>query len=428
MLIAVPQHEMPETAADQRARLLAPSRFLGRQPIVDAGCRLFGYELLLRPEKMARVNDDPEQLTREVVDHWLLLIPDETQGCAFVSCTRTAVVDRVVSLLPAGNTILGIPASLEADPALVESCNDLRQIGYRFALDRAAELEADSPFLDIAEFIRIDFPHTDHAKRREIYRMAKRSGIRFVAGGIETEIQMRIALAEGSSLFQGNFVCQPVLFSSRSVPQNTAVYLSLLGLLQKIPSDLRKVEKLISGDPSLCFRVLRLANSALTGHPGVVTSLREALLLIGDEAMRRLVTVAMAGALAAHRSPALLSMALTRARFCELLAPSLSEQPAQFYLLGILSLLDVLLENSLSRILQSLPISAEMKAALGGDGSSGGRALGLVRNLEGCEWERCEELQGSLGLAEGVVAGHYVEAVRWAETMMGKDLLACGQG
>jgi EAL and modified HD-GYP domain-containing signal transduction protein len=423
-MIASLQLDPPETARDQRARLLAPSRFLGRQPIVDARCRLFGYELLLRPECMTRVTDDPEQIARETVDHWLLLTPDASQGASFVSCTRAAVVEGLVTLLPCGNTVLVLSADLDPDPDLLTACSDLRQRGYRIALDRALSLEPDAPFFAIADFVRVDFSSTDFQARRELYRRAAASHPRFLAEKIETEVQMRIALAEGCSLFQGNFVCQPVLFSSRSVPQNSAVYLTLLALLQRTPTDLRKVEKLVSGDPSLCFRVLRLANSALQGHPVIVTSISEALLLVGDDAVRRLVTVAMAGALAAHRSPAVLSMALARARFCERLAPCLAELPGPFYLLGILSLLDVLLESSLDRILQALPLSPEMKSALAGDASPAGCTLALARSLESCDWQRCEELQHQLGLAEGSVAASYVEAIRWAAVMIGNELPA----
>jgi EAL and modified HD-GYP domain-containing signal transduction protein len=427
------QSHAPETAADQRARLLAPSRFLGRQPIVDTHCGLFGYELLLRPERMTRVNDDPEQIARETVDHWLLLTPESGQGAAFVHCTRALIVDGLVTLLPAESTVLVLPGDPDAgnsapdpgaDPELLTACLELRQRGYRFALEQATSLQAGSTLLEIADFVRVDFSTTDFQARREVYRRAARNHPRFLAQKIETEVQMRIALAEGCSLFQGNFVCQPVLFSSRSVPQNSAVYLTLLALLQRMPTDLRKVEKLVSGDPSLCFRVLRLANSALQGHPVIVASIHEALLLVGDDVVRRLVTVAMAGALAAHRSTAVLSMALARARFCELLAPSLSEPAGALYLLGLLSLLDVLLECSLDRILQSLPLSSEMKSALAGDASPSGLALALVRSLESCDWQSCEELQHQLDLAEGSVAAAYVEALRWAGLMIDNELPA----
>lgn len=418
--IASRQPEMRETAADQRARLLAPSRFLGRQPIVDARCNLFGYELRLRPEKAARVDEDPEQLTREAIDHWLLLIPEAQEGKAFVGCTRLALIDGLVTLLPAENTVLVLPGDAEGQ-MVVEACRGLRSQGYRFAIGSTGLLEGRAP-VDLVEFVRIDFPKTDFQERREIYRMGNGDRLLFVAENLETEVQMRIALAEGCTLFHGNFLCQPVLFSSRSVPQNSAVYLSLLSVLHKIPADLRRVEKLISGDPSLCYRVLRLANSAMQGHPGVISSIREALLLVGDEAVRRLVVVAMAGALAAHRSRAVLAMGLARARFCELVAPALSEEAARYYLLGILSLLDVLLETSLDRILRTLPVTAEMKSALEGDRSAAGQTLALVRSLEACEWRRCEEMQNALGLAEGFVSSVYVEALRWAATMLESEV------
>lgn len=423
-MIAPLQLDPPQTAADQRARLPAPSRFLGRQPIVDAHSAVFGYELQLRPDRGVRVADDPEQVTREAVDHWLLLTPEPGHGAAFVRCTRSAIVDGLVTLLPSENTVLAVaaephPSSAEPESDWLDACAGLREHGYRLALDGAEALPPGAPLFELADFIRIDFSATKFQARRELYRKAGCSQPRFLAEKVETEVQMRIALAEGCSLFQGNFVCQPILFSSRSVPQNGAVYLSLLALLQRSPTDLRRLEKLIAGDPSLCFRVLRLANSALRGHPGIVTSVQEALLLVGDDAVRRLVTVAIAGALSAHRSPAVLSMALARARFCELLAPALSELPASLYLLGLLSLLDVLLECSLDRILRSLPLSPEMKSALSGDPSPAGLALALVRSLETCDWQRCEELQQQLKLAEGAVASRYVEAIHWATAMIG---------
>ena len=166
--------------------------------------------------------------------------------------------------------------------------------------------------------------------------------------------------------------------------------------------------------------MLRLANSALQHHPGAITTIGEALLMIGEDALRRLITVAVTGAIGDQRSSALISMILTRARFCELLAPSLREDPAELYLLGMLSLLDALLQMPFPRILQSIPISNEMKLALAGDQTPPGSALALVRGLESCDWDRCEEIQHQLGLAEGAIAAAYTKALRWASTMTGE--------
>lgn len=396
--------------------LSSPCRFLSRQPIVDTEGRLFGYELFLRPGQGD--SRDPELATREAVDHWLMLAPQPDQGWAFIPSSPAALAEGLVTLLPAETTVLEIDASAEPSPGLIQTCLTLKQQGYRFALAAFVPDSAHAPLLPLADFLRIDFQAAGFDERHAIYARAAAASARLLAGNIPTEIQRRIARSEGCTLFQGTFFSEPVLVSSRPVPQNHLVCLRLLGALHEVPADLRKVEKLISGDASLCYRVLRLSNSAMQGHASPVTTVREALLMVGEDAIRRMATVAVAGALAGDRSAATLSMALSRAHFCELLAPSIDQSPAQMYLLGLISMLDVILETPLPRILQSLPISSGMKAALSGDDSGPGRILLLVRSLEACDWPRCQETQRLLGLEEGFIASTYVKALRDASAMM----------
>jgi len=393
--------------------LSSPCRFLSRQPILDGQRRLFGYELFARPGEAGGC--DPELASREAVDAWLMLAPEPGQGCAFIPSAPAALAEGLFTLLPAENTVLEIDGREEPGSDFIQACLSLKQLGYRFALD--SFIPGRTPLLQLADFIRIDFQTTDFDDRHAIYAAAPGS-VRLLARNIETDVQMRIAHAEGCTLFQGYFFSQPVLVASRPVPQNHLVYLRLLGALHEMPADLRKVEKLISGDASLCYRVLRLANSAMQGHASPVTTIREALLMVGEDSIRRMATVAVAGALAGNRSTTLVSMALSRAHFCELLAPTLDQPPARMYLLGMISMLDVLLETPLSRILATLPISAEMKAALSGDDSGLARILLLVRSLEACDWQRCQETQRLLGLEEGFIASTYVKAMRDASVTM----------
>lgn len=420
--LASPQIETATPARDHACESPDPNRFLGRQPILDAERRLFGYELLYRAGKTNHFSGDPEVATREVVDHWLMLIPDAHQGVAFVNCTRNAIVDGLVTLLPPESTVLEILEDIDPDPTTVDACLSLKAKGYRFALDGFLPRPSRAPFLALADFIKIDFMAADFLGRREIYALASGTPARLVAEKIESDAQLRIAISEGCSLFQGYFFSQPILVESHAVPRNHFVYLSLLAQLQQGSTDLRRIERIVSADAALCFRVLRLANSALQHHPGVISTIGEALLMVGEDALRRLISVAMTGAMGSQRSPALISMILTRARFCELIAPTLREDPAELYLLGMLSLLDALLQTPFPRILQSIPISNPMKLALAGDSSPAGLSLALVRGLESCDWNRCEEIQHQLGLAEGAIATAYTEALRWASAMSGNDI------
>lgn len=395
-------------------RLVAPVRYLGRQPIVDEKSRLYGYELLFRAGAEDHFSGDRDTATQQVVDHWLMLTPEPDSTVAFVNCTRAFLVDGLVSILQPSQTVLEIPRDVEPDAEVLAACRELKKQGYRIALDDFFPDPAHAPFLDLADFIKIDFQATSPAMRHDIYKLLAGSWALRIAVKIETEAEMRMARAEGCMLFQGYFFSRPVLVSSPTIPQNRLVYLRLLAALQEEPADLREVESLVLSDATLCYRVLRLANSAMQGHASEITHVREALLMVGDNAMRRMVTVALAGVLGGHRPPALVSMALARARFCELAAPKLAMDPPRLYLLGMLSLLDALLETSMDRILRNLPLGNEMKEALLGEGGPLSPALEMIRALEACDWQRCEPLRQAAGVSESDIAAMYVDSLHWA--------------
>lgn len=391
-----------------------PMRFVGRQPIVDEKSRLFGYELLSRPKPPDVAPSDPEAATREVVDYWSMLLTDGCREFAFVNCTRASLVDGMVTLLPSSNTVLEVLENIEPDPELIDTCRALRHQGYRLALDDFSPIPSRAPLIELADFIKIDFLASDAKARREIYSMARGARIRFLAEKIETPEERSIALAEGCSLLQGYFFSHPVTVATRVLPQNHLIHLRLLAALHRRPADLCEIERLVMSDALLTYRILRLANSPLCGVNKDITTVRRALLMVGDDAVRRMVSVAVVGALAGESSTPLLSMALVRARFCELLAPFIGAAADELYLFGLLSLLDVLLETPIERILEALPIKPEMKSALAGKPSEQPSPLALLRSLESCDWMQCEALAGGAGLSEGAVAAIYLQAVQWA--------------
>ncbi|MFP5227803.1 MAG: EAL and HDOD domain-containing protein [Acidobacteriota bacterium] len=422
LFIPQPQEHAGRLTSRTATPAVAPTRFLGRQPILSSDRSLFGYELLYRERGGEHFSGDPDRATREVVDHWLMLIPDAHQGVAFVNCPASAIVNEFVSVLDPEATVLEILEDVEPEPAVLDACLSLKAKGYRFALDGYLPRPSRAPFLALADFIKIDFQTANFFDRQAIYALAKGTSARLVAEKIESETQMRIALSEGCSLFQGYFFSEPTLTASSTVPQNHFVYLQLLAELHQESPNLRKIEKLVAGDAALCYRVLRIANSALRYRRGEVNTVHEALMMIGENALRHLMTVSMTGAATSDRCSALLQMILTRARFLELIAPKLGRDSAEMYFLGMLSLLDVLLQVPFGRILESIPIGQAMKQALAGDNSSSGLALALVRSLESCDWKKCDTVRLDLSLSESDIAAAYTTSLHWAASMSGEGI------
>jgi EAL and modified HD-GYP domain-containing signal transduction protein len=409
--VPVPVAEMP-----------AVTRFLGRQPILDAGLNLYGYELLFRAGTTnsyagdARV--DQEEATRLVIDNCLSLIPEAGQGVTFVNCTRDALVSGLVTLLPAATTVLEILEDVEPDDELLDACRKLKKAGYRFALDDFSPDGFSLPFLEVASYVKVDFRASDAATRRRIYKMVDGSNARLIAEKVQTLSDIDAAREEGCEFFQGYFFSKPLIVSSRLIPQSHLTYLQLIAELAVTPSNLDKIERLVMSEPALCYRLLRLVNSALYGLRTPVSTVRSALMVVGDDEVRKLVTVGMASVFQDGHSKSLVSVALERARFCELLAPLLQEPAGKLYLLGMLSMFDALLQKPMTQIMDMLPIPDDMKTVLLGRQNSLSVVLNLIRCNESGDWHGCEEIREALGLTATKALTIYTQSVHWAERML----------
>jgi c-di-GMP-related signal transduction protein len=410
---------MPMTPpADSIVSAPNPSmHFLGRQPILDLQLNLYGHELLYRPGATNEFSGEAEHATRSVIDDSLLLASSNGKEKMFFNCTRQSLVSGVVTLLPPNETVLEILENVDPDDELMECCRSLKALGYSFALDDFTPHPSKFPFLEIADYVKIDFLASDKEERKVIRSLAEGSKIKFIAEKVETEPDVEEAWKEGCSFFQGYFFCKPVMIAPRVIPQNQMVYMRLLAELSRQPANITEIERLAKSEPSICYRLLRLVNSAIYCLPTPISSIRSAVMIIGDDEFRKLVVVALANIAGSSRSKAVTRVALTRARFCEFLAPILNESPSTLYLLGMLSLMDVILTLPMRQVIELLPLHATMKAALLGERSPLKVALDLVRARESGGWLETTSIQESLNLRGDVASRLYSDATKWADAI-----------
>jgi c-di-GMP-related signal transduction protein len=392
------------------------TRYLGRQPILQYDRQIHGHELLFRAGPQNVFSGDEDEASRQVIDNCLLLMPEAKQALSFINCTKHTLLSGMVRLLPPATTVLEILETIEPTTELLDCIHTLRHHGYSIALDDFSPDPSRQPFIKCADYIKIDFMASNAEDRKLIYQMAAKRKIKFIAEKVETEADVKTAKAEGCELFQGYYFSKPVIVKSRVVPQNHVIYLQLLGALSRSPANINEVERLVMLDASICYRLLRLVNSALYWLPHQITSIRGALMMVGDDEMRRLVTVALTTTMAGDR-PALVSMALERAKFCELLAPVVKEEPSRLYLLGMLSLMDSFLGLPMEQILSSLPLDHEMKGALLREDRSLTRVLKVIDELDQSTDDQ-REIQVSVGLSEDTASLMRLQSTCWADAVM----------
>jgi EAL and modified HD-GYP domain-containing signal transduction protein len=286
-----------ETPLTSSAPSLDPNahRFLARQAIFDQMGEIHGYELLFRSGTANHFTGNSNTATRKVIDNWLLHGFEElTKGSrSFVNCTREALVEGLVTLLPSCSTVLELLETIEPDEQVISACRSMKRIGYDIALDDFQFSKKMERLVELADYVKIDF-RLPAAQRMKTLRRLEGSGVKLLAEKIETEEELKIAFEEGCELFQGYFLDRPIVFSKPKTSADAEFpYRQLLEALTESRCDADKMILLVKSEASICQRLLRLANSVAFRLGDEVRSIEEAMVMIGEDQLRMLIMLAL---------------------------------------------------------------------------------------------------------------------------------------
>ena len=396
------------------------TRFVARQPIFTRAERVFGYELLFRGGLEACFSaTDLEAACRTTLDSSLLMGLDVLCGgaYAFVNCTREALLQGHATLLPPHSTVVEVLETVPADAEVEAACRSLKNSGYLVALDDFVPEDPREALVSVVDFIKLDLKLTP---RDQWQKMVARYGgrVQMLAEKVENRQDFQDTRSMGFTYFQGYFFERPVIVSAREVPPNQINYVRMLQVVHQPVIDFAALERLIKQEASLCYRLLRYLNSAVFGFAREIRSVRHALSMLGEDEIRHWISLA-ATVGAGQKGPAeLLQTALVRAHFCELISRRLPRGQGEYFLLGLLSLIDTMLGMPMSTILEGLPVDREIKAVLLGKRSGLQPLYELMLAQERADWRRCNEIAAHLHIPEEEVADAYVRSVQWAREVL----------
>jgi EAL and modified HD-GYP domain-containing signal transduction protein len=201
---------------------------------------------------------------------------------------------------------------------------------------------------------------------------------------------------------------------TREVPASRLHYLRLLEVVSHPELDLRDLERLIKQEASICYRLLRYLNSPVFGFAREIQSVRHAMVILGERELRRWIRLVVAVSAAEQKCSELVLMGLARARFCELLSCRLQLE-SDLFLMGLLSVMDAILEVSMDALLEQLPVDREIKAALLGQPSRLRPLYRLMLARESGEWEQAAALAQQLHLSDKEAGTNWWQAMQWAQ-------------
>ena len=391
-------------------------RFVARQPILTREQKVFGYELLFR-DGVGNVfrSSDPEAAARSTLDSTLLMGFDVLCDGhkAFINCTRDLLLKDGITLLPAEQTVVEILEQIEPDDLVVAACLRLKSGGYTIALDDFVANDPREPLAPLVDILKVDFERTNRTEQIALVKQYAPSGRRMLAEKVETQDQFAAAQEMGYVYFQGYFFRRPEVLRAREIPTNQMNYLRLLAAVSKDEMDLREVEQIIKTEASILYRLLRYLNSPIFGMRNEIHSIRHGLAILGEREIRRwirLVTLVSAGE---QKSSDLVLSALVRARFCELVASKIPRTQSDLFLVGMVSMMDAILEIPMEEILDKIALDKDTKSVLSGTGGRLQPVYELMLAQEAGKWQAAKESAERLHITESETGEMWWQAMQW---------------
>lgn len=391
--------------------------YLGRQPIYDRQLKVHAYELLFRGDgqNQANVLDGNCATSRVILSALLDLGIEAIAGSrpVFINLTHDFIIEDGTDLLPSDKVVLEILEDVVPDAEVVAALQRLRARGFTIALDDFLYDQATAPLAKLAHILKFDVLSMDELQLANHVRRAKAQGLKVLAEKVEDADKYGMCRKLDFDYYQGYHFARPNIIAGKRPPANRLACLQLLSKLQHPGTEFGELEKIIMQDATLSFRTLKLVNSAYTGIPRKVESIKSALQLLGMRQIRNIATL-IAFSRIDDKPGELLRTALVRARMAEQLAETMKLPRADsHFTVGLFSILDALLDMRHEEIMAQLPLKENVKRAIVAREGEEGEVL---RNVIAYEQGRWNEVRLPAGVQTPVI---YLDSVRWADQSAG---------
>jgi len=405
--------------------------FLGRQPILDRNQEIVGYELLFRSADMDHaVFTSYSHASSNVITHALASFGmHEVLGgkFGFINVHLGLLLSEMLELLPIGQTVLELLEIIQLDDQVIERCRELKELGFLLALDDHEFDATNDEIYSVVDIIKIDILMTGMDALPEMVRQLRRYPVKLLAEKVETIEQFLICSDLGFDLFQGYFFARPVVLNRKKMDVSS---LALLKLLQQLTmgASIEVIEITFKEHPGLSYSLLKLVNSVALGVREKIKTLRHAILMLGMNQLRRWTQLSL---FSEHDvrgiNHPLLEMAAVRGRLMEIMLKlsvgraGNDEQAETAFMVGILSLLDVLFEIPMEEIIANLNLTEDVSSALLKREGKLGKMLVLTEKLEVTDFEAVSVLLGQCGVSLDQLLTAQLEAFNWRSSIVHQE-------
>lgn len=399
--------------------------FVARQPILDKNLNLYAYELLFRTgfQNFYQSDDDDYSTLNVILNSFILIGLDSLTGGekAFINFTHQILTDEIASIFPNKTLVIEILENVHIQNKVIDICKKLKDKKYIIALDDYIYKEESIQLLELADIVKIDFLVYKGKERQRIVDKLSKYKLKFCAEKVETYEDYQQAVDYGYNFFQGFFFSKPTVFSSHDIPSHKFNHIEIIKEVNSPNMKISDLEKIIKRDVSMTYKLLKYINSAYFSIPNEIQSIKHALSLLGNSEIKKWITFIALSSIGDDKPKELIISSLFRAKFCELLSNNNQQYNSQLFLIGLLSLLDILIDIPMEKILNDLPLPDLIKIPILGGDNCLSDIFKLVVSYEKAQWNKIEEYSKKINIDSEILPELYLKSIQFAN--YSKDLI-----
>ncbi len=389
---------------------------IGRQQIFNREANIYAYELLFRGNNFDLFDEhEATQATHQVITDSILEIGLNNlvgEHKAFINFTTQNILEKTPLDLPKNRIVIEVLENVTIDLRVIYNLREMSQQGYLIALDDFIFTEEWKPLVEFADIIKLDVLEMGENRVREAIAQLKPYNAKILAEKVETSHEYTYLLESGCDYFQGFFFNKPNLVTGKRIELNQLATLRLLTIANDPNIEFDELAKEISQNLCLSYKILCYINSSFYPTSIQIRSISQAVAYLGLNELKRWISLVVLSSLS-NKPSFIIQNSLIRGKMCELLA-KLEEQNtakySEFFLIGILSSLDSILDIALEKAIEQLPLTDCIKDAILYHKGLGGEALSCVLNYE---LGNFDDITFS-NVSRSAIGEAYIESLSWA--------------
>jgi EAL and modified HD-GYP domain-containing signal transduction protein len=393
--------------------------FIARQPIFDQALKVYGYELLFRSDKDAKTfgNATATTATATVLgglfETGINQIVDGKK--AFINFDYEFLLLDTIELIDPESLVIEVLENVKVDNILLNRLQQLKNQGYKIALDDFVEAYDSYPIVPMADIIKYDIMETPlDTIEAEVKRGLKEKKI-LLAEKIETQEEFLKAKEMGFILYQGYFFSKPSIIGKSNDKKSTkAQYARLITELGKPSPSYQALAEIIETDVNLAYRLMTVISHR--PQDDLIYTIKKALIYMGFKEIERWINILMLQNLSTSEPKELVKLSLVRAKFSEYISEnsSFKKRKIEVSMMCLFSTIDAILDQTMEEALSGISLTEDIKEALINESGTLRPVYELVRAYESGNWDKVNIFSMALNVDQSKLYAGYLKAVNWA--------------